>query len=162
MKGAAPRALSYDTIAKVQSLTTEITRSSTPEGFEIGVVFEFVPLHKVASVPSSATAFRRNVAPNIMILIAWNKDGEDSVDKARGYANAVVDILMGDEANKEGYANYGASVTPLIALVAGKVMSTRVFRCGRGGLRSSRYQGGKIQASVWGELSEASGDQEAL
>ena len=68
-------------------------------------------------MPSSATAFRRDLAPNVMILIAWENNGNDSVDKAREYANAIVDILVGDQANKEGYANYGASVL-LIGSVA--------------------------------------------
>ena len=135
MKGAAPRALPYASIAQVHSLITEISKSPTPEGFTIGVGVEYVPLHKVASVPPSATAFRRTLAAsNVMIVITWDNDSKDSVGKAREYADAIIDILVGDQVDKEGYANYchGASVLS-IALVAGKMMSPRTFRCGRGG-----------------------------
>ena len=118
MKGVAPRTLPhYTTIAQAQSLAVEITKGLTPEGFRIGVGIEYLPLQKVASVPRGATAYRRAPTPNIMIMIAWVNDGKDSVDKAREHGNAIVDILVGTQADNEqrlGYANYGASVLLIV------------------------------------------------
>ena len=165
MKGAAPRAVPhYTSIARAQSFAAEVTKTPTPEGFRIGVGFEYLPMHKVASLPRSATAYRRGPTPNFIIMIAWINDSKDSVDKARKYANDIVEILLGPRAEKEesiGYANYGASVL-LIAPVASEVTSSRMFRSGWGGSRCSRDQVGEIQAGVCRELSKASGDQEAL
>ena len=113
MKGVALRAPHYTFMAQTQSLAAEITKNPTPEGFRISVGFEYFPLHKVTSVPRSATAFRRDPEPNVLIMVVWVNDSKDSVDKARGYANAIAGILVGNQADKAqsiGYANYGASV----------------------------------------------------
>ena len=127
MKGVAPRGLSYTSIAQAQSLAAEITKSPSPEGFRVNVGFEYVPLRKVASVPRSAMAFRRDPTPNVLVMIIWVNDGKDSVDKARDYANAIAEILVSNQVDKEesvGYSNYGASV--ILIAVAGKVMAPRL------------------------------------
>jgi len=124
MKGVAPRAPHYTTIAQAQSLTAEIIKIPTPEGFRISVGFEYFPLRKVLSVPPSATAFRRDPVPNALIMIVWGNDRKDSIVKAREHADAIAEILVGSQADMTqsvGYANYSASVL-LIAPVAGKVI----------------------------------------
>ena len=135
MKGVSPRTPHYTSMAQAQSLVAEISKNPTPEGFAISFIFEYIPSGKVTSVPRSATAFRRELGPNVVIVVVWTNDDKDSVDKARGYANAIAGILVStnqeDNEKSVGYANYGASVL-LIAPVAGKVMSPRTFRYGRG------------------------------
>ena len=129
MKGVSPLAPHYRSFAQAHSLAAEITKSPTPEGFRISIGFEYIPLDKVASVPRSATAFRREPVPNVLIMIVWVNDGKDSIDKATEYANTVSGILVGTQADKGqhvGYANYGGSVL-FIAPGTDKVMSPRTL-----------------------------------
>jgi len=130
MKGVAPRGPPhYTSIARAQALATEITKSPTPEEFRISVGFEYVPMGKVASLPRSATAYRRGATPNVLIMTMWVNDGKDSIDKAREYSNTIAEILVGKQADKEqglGYANYdpdGAGLdTPEVRVEKSKVV----------------------------------------
>ncbi|KAF6742867.1 FAD binding domain-containing protein [Ephemerocybe angulata] len=83
---------------------------ATVELIQIG--FEYMSQAKVNSVPVSATAFRRQLAYNILCNIQWDGEGPDRTDEARLLAREMTEIILRgqgtlSEAEKQGYTNYG-------------------------------------------------------
>ncbi|TEB33206.1 FAD-binding domain-containing protein, partial [Coprinellus micaceus] len=54
------------------------------------VLFEYFPLTKINSVPPSATAARRDLLPNALVVLKWSGDSPDKSDEA----NAIVENLV--------------------------------------------------------------------
>lgn len=110
MKGSAHRVPHYPSIAKAHARAVEITQQGK---FRANVVFEYLPLAKIMSVPAGTTAFRRDATPTILIVIVWKELTEENADHARGYAHELVKIATGGgqsevtAAQSLGYGNYG-------------------------------------------------------
>jgi hypothetical protein len=83
----------------------------------IMVIWEFIHLKKVASVPVDATAFRmREETPSVPILIMWDgdsaegtKDAEERLRQVKQAAdeNFKDSFVGGKSENTTGYGNYG-------------------------------------------------------
>ena len=93
----------------------EITKSPDSAGIRPVVLYEYFPLKKINSVASDATPFPRNVAPSIVVFIAWPGDkdkevvnGTTRVEMARKYASELIAIVSrGHTEFGLGYNNYG-------------------------------------------------------
>ena len=57
------------------------------------VLFEYFPLAKINSVPTSATASRRDLLPNVLVVLKWSGDSPDRSDEAKTIVGNLVDIL---------------------------------------------------------------------
>ena len=57
------------------------------------VLFEYFPLAKINSVPTSATASRRDLLPNVLVVLKWSGDSPDRSDEAKTIVGDLVDIL---------------------------------------------------------------------
>jgi hypothetical protein len=91
--------------------------------FDVMVGYEFFPLKKVCAVPPDATAFRsRGPQPNVMMMIAWDKEQEEEggLQHARGFAKDLAKIIESTEerppkeSENDGYGNYGTCDTLLL------------------------------------------------
>ncbi|KAF5339322.1 hypothetical protein D9611_009894 [Ephemerocybe angulata] len=95
------------TVELIQKLS-----ESSKTGLRPAVGFEYMSQAKVNSVPVSATAFRRQLAYNILCNIQWDGEGPDRTDEARLLAREMTEIILRgqgtlSEAEKQGYTNYG-------------------------------------------------------
>jgi hypothetical protein len=88
--------------------------------FDLTVAYEYIPLKKVCSVSSDATAFRsRGPQPNIVVVVSWEKENQDSpnVDNARSISQELIKIIESTaerqptQDENEGYMNYGMCET---------------------------------------------------
>lgn len=59
------------------------------------VLFEYFPLTKINSVPPSATAARRDLLPNALVVLKWSGDFPDKSDEANAIVEDLVGILKG-------------------------------------------------------------------
>jgi hypothetical protein len=78
----------------------------------IAVLSEYLPVRKINSVPTNATAFRRERTANVVSVISWpHTEGEDKTAKAREISQKVGEILTEGQdltpSAKLGYTNYG-------------------------------------------------------
>ena len=78
------------------------------------IIYEYFPLSKVNSVPVNATAFRREMTPNILFIISW-KDLHDRTEEARSVVKKLAQIILEQQvasgltkSEAVGYTNYGA------------------------------------------------------
>jgi hypothetical protein len=79
------------------------------------IAFEYFPLKKINSVPSEATAFRRDTSPAILVLTVWPGEknselveGKTRVEITREASNKIAEMLTQGKAELSlGYTNYG-------------------------------------------------------
>lgn len=88
---------------------TEISKGSP---FQASVIFEYVPLTKVNSVPISATAFRRQLSPNILASLRWDGGAPERTGEAKNLIAELEDVFVRgqdglSDSDKLGYTNYG-------------------------------------------------------
>lgn len=108
LKGIRQKIPDYSSTLEALLQLGEISRAQklTPS-----IIYEYFPLHKVNAVAIDATAFRREVTPNILLTFGW--DGtRDRTTQARSAAQKLVGILVAgqhglSESEEFGYANYG-------------------------------------------------------
>jgi hypothetical protein len=126
VKSLAQRRPDYPSTAEVCSKVIEASKN-TKEKFKVTVMFEYIPLAKVGSVPNDATAFRRVTAPAMVVMLLWDFD-ENEVEaktaRAREIANGLADVIMKaqsdmTESESAGYANYCMMVSPLLVVMVG-------------------------------------------
>nr|AGK29855.1 FAD-binding protein [Volvariella volvacea] len=107
MKGLSQTEPHYDTISRAYHKALELVQ----QGFRPAVLYEYVPLHKVMSVPSGDSAFRREGTSNVLAVMLWDGDDPKRTQVARSTAYEIADILLGGQggltaAQKLGYGNY--------------------------------------------------------
>ncbi|KAF4610041.1 hypothetical protein D9613_010480 [Agrocybe pediades] len=112
-KGAIIARPSPDLVAKAHAKFAELVQIHHLGG---GVIYEYISLKKVNSVPADATAFPRGLEANLMINISWDNSIQNLTHDARKYAGELTDILRGDEVDSlvPGYSNYDDSATAAI------------------------------------------------
>jgi hypothetical protein len=114
LKSLAQRKPHFSSISEAHTRIIDIHKT-TP--FKAHLIFDYYPMHKVRSVPESATAFRREHVVAAIVLMTWK--GEDDkegkyTDWARTIANDIAEIINAGqremlitEPESFGYANYG-------------------------------------------------------
>lgn len=118
-KGVAHKRPNYPSIAKAHDRLVEVTKTGNLNG---AIIYEYIPLQKIKSVPSDATAFRRELVSSILVNLSWDQKLQDRTAEARKYAYEIAAILAGDasdltNAESLGYSNYGqffASICPFV------------------------------------------------
>ncbi|KAG6848905.1 hypothetical protein H0H93_012976 [Arthromyces matolae] len=110
MKGLAHRKPHFPSISKAFEYAQSV---SGPE-FKATVLFEYLPLGKISTVPSAQTAFRRDPTPSILVLGIWQEDTQANTDRGRTVAHELGRIISeGQEGvtstQVHGYSNYGTS-----------------------------------------------------
>ena len=80
--------------------------------FTPSVLFEYLPISKINSVNTSATAFRRQTAPNVLVMLKWAGSAPEKTYEARGIVTEIADIFASSQdglsdSEKLGYVNYG-------------------------------------------------------
>ncbi|RXW25847.1 hypothetical protein EST38_g63 [Candolleomyces aberdarensis] len=88
----------------------EAGKIAQTQKFTPSIIYEYFPLHKVNAVPIDATAFRRELTPNILLTFAWS-GGKERTEEARSTAQKLVDILVAGQrglskSEEFGYTNY--------------------------------------------------------
>ncbi|KAH6915196.1 FAD binding domain-containing protein [Coprinopsis sp. MPI-PUGE-AT-0042] len=111
LKGVTQKRRDFESMKQILAKLDVISQ----EGFTPAVIYEYFPLQKINSVPVRATAFRRQLDPNILITFAWEGE-EDRSAKARDIVNKIVDDIVGpieDVPNPDriGYTNYDTDMT---------------------------------------------------
>ena len=76
------------------------------------IIYEYFPRQKVNSVPRDATAFRRELVPNALIILAWDHKTGDRLEEARQLGSELANIILGVQSGITpsealGYSNYG-------------------------------------------------------
>lgn len=120
-KGVAHDGPAYKPIAAAYERAQEISKGGS---FIVNVVYEWIPLQKINSVPLHKTAYRRAPKPNCLILIGWPRDAqsEKMVDEARSLVHEIAACVVGGalelkDVKNQPYANYGMISRTLLALV---------------------------------------------
>ncbi|TEB23723.1 hypothetical protein FA13DRAFT_1797769 [Coprinellus micaceus] len=83
--------------------------------FTPSVLFEYLPVSKINSVTTSATAFRRQTAPNVLVMLKWDGSAPEKTYEARGIVTEIADIFASSQdglsdSEKLGYVNYGHDI----------------------------------------------------
>lgn len=108
LKGISQKAPDLEGAAKVLVSAGELAQN---QKFFPSIIWEYFPLSKVNAVPVSATAFRRELTPNILFTFAWGGP-KDRTSEARTAVQNMVDILIAGQrglskSEEFGYTNYG-------------------------------------------------------
>ncbi|KAF8165078.1 FAD binding domain-containing protein [Crassisporium funariophilum] len=108
MKGFAHKKPHYPSIASAHQKFVAIAKSHSFQG---GLLYEYFPLAKVNSVATNATAFRREVAPNVVVLLNWDPKIQDLSEEARKNAYELAAIVSEGQSEitsseSLGYSNY--------------------------------------------------------
>jgi hypothetical protein len=112
-KGVAHDGPVLEPMAKAQEKVIEIAKG----GKFIGtMVYEWIPLRKINSVPVNKSAYRRTLRPNCLIIVEWpgSTHSAEKVDEARPLAQQIAACVAGGEpklkeVTSQGYTNYGES-----------------------------------------------------
>lgn len=117
LRSLAQREPHIHSISEAHERIVEISKT-TP--FKPHLIFDYYPMHKVRSVPDSATAFRREHVVAVIVLMTWKAEDDKEgkyTDWARVIANNVAEIINAGqremlitEPEGFGYANYGRRV----------------------------------------------------
>ncbi|KAF6762816.1 FAD binding domain-containing protein [Ephemerocybe angulata] len=107
LKGIKQKAPDFASTLKVLIQAGEISQN---QNFFPSIIYEYFPLSKVNAVPIDATAFRRELSPNILLTFAWDGE-EEKTQEARATAQKLVDILIEGQkglskTEQSGYTNY--------------------------------------------------------
>jgi hypothetical protein len=104
----------FDRMVQIASTPGDCTVNADPT---IMIIWEFLHLKKVASVPVDATAFRmREETPSVPTLIIWDGDSAEATKDAEGRLRQVKQVVDenlkdtfvgGKSENATGYGNYG-------------------------------------------------------
>lgn len=108
-KGLAQRKPDFKSISKAFDKVIELHKN----GLRSTIFYEYFPLAKINSVPSDATAFRRDPTPVICLGFFWKATDTDKTPVARAGANEISEILAAGQTDLSaseilGYGNYGA------------------------------------------------------
>ena len=109
-------------ISTTQAAFNQATELSASGTLEMNILYEYLSVAKINSVPTNATAYRRRPGFNILLLANWAEDTPENHNAARDGVGSLADIFSKSqadlsEADKVGYANYGMGLP-----------STEIFR----------------------------------
>jgi len=84
----------------------------TTGNYQGSILYEYFPRQKVESVPRDATAFRRELVPNALVILSWDHKARDCLEEARQLANELASTVIGVQTDITpsealGYSNYG-------------------------------------------------------
>ncbi|CAA7269963.1 unnamed protein product [Cyclocybe aegerita] len=107
MKGVALRRVHLPSFVKAHKRLAEIISGGVFRG---AITYEFFGLKKVNAVPIDATAFRREMAGNVLINILWDVS-QDRTEEARKLTHELCAIVLEgqqgiSESESLGYSNY--------------------------------------------------------
>ncbi|TFK29243.1 FAD binding domain-containing protein [Coprinopsis marcescibilis] len=107
LKGASQKQPEFSSMMQIVNKTAEIAQNN----FTPATIYEFFPLRKINSVPVDATAFRRELTPNVLINCTWD-GSKDRTEEARAIAKDLIDTIVAGQSGlsnseKFGYTNYG-------------------------------------------------------
>ncbi len=83
-----------------------VTELSAPEKYNVVVLFEHMPLAKANSVPDDATAYRRNLTPNVLAVVYSQEDSEEAFRYSRDTCHELCGLITGKSPDNLGYGNY--------------------------------------------------------
>lgn len=115
-KGFVQKSPHYPSISLAFDHLIEAVSPSISPQIHGSMVFEYLPLTKVNSVPKGATAFRRDPTPSVLVVFHWDANPENGhgpvVDRARASAYKIADTIEKHQegvssGQKQGYSNYG-------------------------------------------------------
>lgn len=79
--------------------------------FTATLIYEWISLKKINSVPGNKTAYRRLSVPSCLVSVNWpgNTNSNDKVDEARPLTRQLAACVAGGDlsSKNQGYANYG-------------------------------------------------------
>jgi hypothetical protein len=109
-KGVGHKYFHYPSIAKAHQKLHDLIK--TTGKYQGGILYEYFPRHKVNSVSRNATAFRRELVPNALVILTWDHKAGDCSEEARQLANELANIVLGVQSDITpsealGYSNYG-------------------------------------------------------
>ncbi|KAF5328536.1 hypothetical protein D9758_017945 [Tetrapyrgos nigripes] len=90
-KGIAQRTLDYPSLQQAFDKVVELT--SPENDFSLVLVFEYFNLDKINSIPTEATAFRRDQSATILVNFVWNENTPENLQRARKGAGELVNII---------------------------------------------------------------------
>ncbi|CAA7260271.1 unnamed protein product [Cyclocybe aegerita] len=107
MKGVALKHLYLPAITKVHERVAEIMSGSV---FRVVIIYEFFGLGKINAVSTTATAFRREKANNVLVSLFWDAS-EDRNGEARDLAHELCTLVTEGQTGMTtseglGYSNY--------------------------------------------------------
>lgn len=109
-KGVGHKYFHYPSIAKAYQKLQDLIKTT---GKYQGVIYyEYFPRRNINSVPMDATAFRRELVPNALVILTWDNKAGDCSEEARQLANELANIVVGVQSDITpsealGYSNYG-------------------------------------------------------
>ena len=89
MKSTYFNDINPDTIGKVYERTCERSADDT----EVAILFEFLPLDKINSVPNGTTAFYRRPFNNMGSIVYWTGDGPEKTAYARETCHLLTSLV---------------------------------------------------------------------
>ncbi|PPR02442.1 hypothetical protein CVT24_001991 [Panaeolus cyanescens] len=106
MKGVAHKSPVYTSIQKAYNRFVQILETGNFQG---ALLFEYFPLTKIKSIAAGETAFRREDALNIAVLLMWDPS-EDRTNEARPFAHELCETVVSGQKMSDteilGYTNY--------------------------------------------------------
>lgn len=107
-KGVTHNGPALEPITQAHEKAVEIVKNGN---FLATLLYEWISLEKINSVPVNKTAYRRLSVPNCLVSISWpgNTHSADKVDEARSLTRQLAARVAGGElsSKNQGYANYG-------------------------------------------------------
>ena len=125
MKGFTYPEPHYASALEAHTRVIAMTAHKRIPQFSPAILYEYIPLSKINSVPRNATAFMRTYQSNGIVVVSWNPavtpgtrealdlgDVEkENTDQARELAKELAGIVLSGTAKEGtllGYSNYGA------------------------------------------------------
>ncbi|KAF8226547.1 FAD binding domain-containing protein [Tricholoma matsutake] len=117
LKSLAQRKPHFPSIFAAHNKIIDICKS-TP--FKASLIFDYLPLQKIRSVPDGMTAFRREEVVEVFVLMTWKAEEDEEgryTDQARVIAHEIAEIvhkgqqkMLITESESLGYSNYDFDV----------------------------------------------------
>lgn len=112
LRGFSHKGPEYECTFRALQKVGEIAKGGI---FTPSVLFEYLPVTKINSVDISATAFRRQLSPNVLVMLKWDGTAPEKTYEARSLVNELADIFSTSQdglsaSEKLGYSNYGHDI----------------------------------------------------
>ncbi|KAJ3548836.1 hypothetical protein NMY22_g1109 [Coprinellus aureogranulatus] len=123
LKGISHKEPDFEGTTKVLIKVGELAEN---QQFYPTIIWEYFPLSRVNAVPVAATAFRRELTPNILFTLAWDSEN-DRTDEARSAVQNLADVLAAGQkglskGEEFGYTNYDSEAASAeVTYTAGSV-----------------------------------------
>ncbi|KAF5326847.1 hypothetical protein D9619_005057 [Psilocybe cf. subviscida] len=115
-KGTGNKSPDFPSLKRAHEKVIETVGSGKING---AVLFEYYPLQKVNTVPREATAFRREMVNNVVLILRWDQKTVDRTVEARSIGAELLDILQGGQSELTtseslGYSNNDPDATGVV------------------------------------------------